>query len=230
MAGLTLAADTDRSTVSSASRWTICAAASRPRRRTSGAASPTSEAELFWALRGGGGNFGVATSLYIRLHPVPEVLSGFIVYPWTQAAQVWRQLDEILHDRPDELTVQSGILPGPDGSPTVLLSTVWSGELSRGRSVLERLQRLGTPLTSDVAPRRYADMLGSFDAHTVIGRHYALRTRSVSRFTPEVIAVLIEAGQSQSSPLSAVFVHHFHVRRRARQSKQRRSESAARTS
>ena len=174
------------------------------------AASPTSEPELYWALRGGGGNFGVATSLYIRLHPVPAVLSGFIVYPWTQAAKVWRQLDEILHDGPDELTVQSGMLPGPDGGPTVLLSTVWSGELSRGRAVVERLQRLGTPLWSDVAPRRYADMLGSFDAHTVIGRCYALRTRSVSRFTPEVIATLIEAGQSQSSPLSGVFVHHFH--------------------
>jgi hypothetical protein len=174
------------------------------------AASPTSEPELYWALRGGGGNFGVATSLYIGLHPVREVVSGFIVYPWTQAAQVWGQLDEILHDGPDELTVQSGILPGPDGGPTVLLSTVWSGELSRGRAVVERLQRLGTPLWSDVAPRSYADMLGSFDAHTVVGRCYALRTRSVSRFTPEVIATLIEAGQSQSSPLSGVFVHHFH--------------------
>jgi FAD/FMN-containing dehydrogenase len=173
-------------------------------------ASPTSEPELYWALRGGGGNFGVATTLHIRLHPVPEVLSGFIVYPWTQAAQVWRQLDGILHDGPDELTVQSGILPDSDGRPTVFLSTVWSGELSRGRSMVERLQRLGTPLWSDVAPRSYADMLGSFDAQVVPGRHYALRTRTVTSYTPEVIATLIEAGQSQSSTLSGVFVHHFH--------------------
>jgi FAD/FMN-containing dehydrogenase len=173
-------------------------------------ASSTSEPELYWALRGGGGNFGVATSLHIRLHPVPDVLSGFIVYPWTQAAQVWGQLDEILHAGPDELTVQSGILPDSDTRPTVFLSTVWSGELSRGRPVVERLQRLGTPLWSDVAPRSYADMLGSFDAQVVPGRHYALRTRTVTSYTAEVIDALIEAGKSQSSVLSGVFIHHFH--------------------
>src|SRR5258708_1976507 len=65
-------------------------------------ANPTSEPELYWALRGGGGNFGVATSLSIRLHAVPEILSGFIIYPWSQAADVWTQLNEILHHGPDE--------------------------------------------------------------------------------------------------------------------------------
>ena len=162
-------------------------------------ANLTSEPDLYWALRGGGGNFGVATSLNIRLHAVPEILSGFIIYPWTQAADVWTQLGEILDHGPDELTVQSGILPDSDGRPTVFLSPVWSGELSRGHAVVEQLLRLGTPLSSEVAPRRYADMLGFFDAQTVTGRHYALRTRTMSSYTPEVIAALIEAGESQSS-------------------------------
>jgi FAD binding domain/Berberine and berberine like len=173
-------------------------------------ANSTSEPELYWALRGGGGNFGVATSLSIRLHAVPEVLSGFIIYPWSQATDVWTQLNEILHDGPDELTVQTGILSGPDGGPTVFLSPVWSGELSRGHSVVDQLMRLGTPLSSHVAPTRYADMLSLFDAQVVTGRHYALRTRTVPSYTPEVIAALIEAGQSQSSVLSSVFIHHFH--------------------
>jgi FAD/FMN-containing dehydrogenase len=131
-------------------------------------ANLSSEPELYWALRGGGGNFGVATSLSIRLHAVPEILSGFIIYPWSQAAEVWTQLNEILHDGPDELTVQSGILTGSD------------------------------------------DMLSFFDAQTVTGRHYALRTRTVPSYTPKVIAALIDAGESQSSVLSGVFIHHFH--------------------
>ena len=173
-------------------------------------ANPTSEPELYWALRGGGGNFGVATSLSIRLHAVPEILSGFIIYPWSQAAEVWTQLNEILHDGPDELTVQSGILTGSDGSPTAFLSPVWSGELSRGYAVVEQLSQLGTPLSSQVARRSYADMLSFFDAQTVTGRHYALRTRTVPSYTPEVIAALIDAGESQSSVLSGVFIHHFH--------------------
>jgi FAD/FMN-containing dehydrogenase len=63
-------------------------------------ANPTSEPDLYWALRGGGGNFGVATSLNFRLHRVPEILSGFIIYPWTQAADVWIQLNEILTTDP----------------------------------------------------------------------------------------------------------------------------------
>ena len=156
-------------------------------------ANPASEPDLYWALRGGGGNFGVATSLNIRLHAVPEVLSGFIIYPWTQAADVWTQLNEILHDGPDEMTVQSGILPDSDGRPLVFLSPVWSSELSRGHAVVEQLLRLGTPLSSEVAQRRYADMLGFFDAQTVTGRHYALRTRSMSSYTPAVIAALVAA-------------------------------------
>jgi len=173
-------------------------------------ANPTSEPELYWALRGGGGNFGVATSLSIRLHAVPEILSGFIIYPWSQATDVWTQLNEILHHGPDELTVQSGILSGSDGGPTVFLSPVWSGDLARGHTVVEQLLRLGTPLSSQVAPTRYADMLSFFDAQTVTGRHYALRTRTVPSYTPDVIAALIEAGESQSSVLSGVFIHHFH--------------------
>jgi hypothetical protein len=173
-------------------------------------ANPASEPELYWALRGGGGNFGVATSLSIRLHAVPEILSGFVIYPWSQAAKVWTQLNEILYDGPDELTVQSGILTGSDGGPTVFLSPVWSGELSRGYAVVEQLLQLGAPLSAQVAARRYDDMLSFFDAQTVAGRHYALRTRTVPSYTPGVIAALIQAGESQSSVLSGVFVHHFH--------------------
>ena len=102
-------------------------------------ASPRSEPELYWALRGGGGNFGVATSLNIRLHPVPDVLSGIIIYPWIQAAQVWRQLNEILLDGPDELTVQSGILPDSDGRPTVFFPRSGAVSSREGEVVIERL-------------------------------------------------------------------------------------------
>jgi FAD/FMN-containing dehydrogenase len=173
-------------------------------------ANPEYEPELFWALRGGGGNFGVVTSLRVRLHSVGQVLAGFIVYPWAQAADVWMRLNDMLVDGPDELTVQTGILPGPDGAPTVFLSPVWSGDLASGARAIDQLHQLGTPLSSQVAPISYADVLGLFDAQIVCGRHYALRTRTMPTYTAETIATLIEAGDSLTSPLSAIFIHQFH--------------------
>jgi FAD/FMN-containing dehydrogenase len=173
-------------------------------------ATESQEPELFWALRGGGGNFGVVTSLSLRLHPVADVLAGLIAYPWSDAARVWARLDEILADVPDELTVQTGILPGPDGRPTVFLSPVWCANPSAGESVIEPLRSLSTPLVADVAPISYLGLLRQFDAFVVAGRHYAARTRSVGYFSPEVIAALFEAGQRQTSRHSGIVVHHFH--------------------
>jgi FAD/FMN-containing dehydrogenase len=112
------------------------------------AASPSREPELYWALRGGGGNFGVVTSLSVQLHPVPDVLAGLILYPWHQAAHAWTQLDDILAVAPDELTVRAGILRGPEGGPLLFLSPVWCGDLAAGETTLQPLLRLGTPLST----------------------------------------------------------------------------------
>jgi FAD binding domain len=173
-------------------------------------ADATHEPELFWAVRGGGGNFGVVTSIRIRLHPVDRLLAGFILFPWDQAAGVWEGLSAVLADAPDELTVQGGILPGPDGSPQLFLFPAWSGDPGQGEEAIGELLRLGTPLVSQVAPMTYAGLLGLFDASIVDGRHYAIRTRSVAGFTPDVIAALAVASPALTSPLSLVSIHHFH--------------------
>lgn len=173
-------------------------------------ATPSREPELYWALRGGGGNFGVVTSFSVQLHPVADVLAGLILYPWHQAAHAWARLDEILAAAPDELTVQAGILCGPEGAPTLFLSPVWCGDLPAGEDALQPLLHLGTPLSTQVGPMPYADMLGLFDAHVVPGRHYSMRTRTVPRYTAEVVSALLDAGHHQTSTFSAVSVHHFH--------------------
>lgn len=168
------------------------------------------EAELFWAIRGGGGNFGVITSMRLLLHPVEKVLAGIITFPWVEASSVWSQLDEILAECPDELTVQSGILPGEDGVPTVFLYPVWSGRIDQGEDVIDQLKLIGSPLMSHTGATTPADMLSQFDAQVVDGRHYGIRTRSVRRYSPEVIRALAVGGDSRSSRLSAVYIHHFH--------------------
>jgi FAD/FMN-containing dehydrogenase len=168
------------------------------------------EPELFWALRGGGGNFGAVTSMRVGLHPVDHLIAGLIVFPWSQAAAVWRGLREVLATAPDELTVQSGLLPGPNGEPTAFLAPAWSGDLAAGERAIDSLVKLGRPLATQVAPMTYSEILGLWDAHVVGGLHWTVRTRTVAGYTPEVIDALVEAGRNLTSPQSLLPIHHFH--------------------
>jgi hypothetical protein len=170
----------------------------------------TTEPELFWALRGGGGNFGAVTSIRLRLHPVDRLIGGLIMFPWAQAGAVLRGLREVLATAPDELTVQSGMLPDPDGDPVAFLAPVWSGDLAVGQPVVDALSKLGTPVATQVGPMTYVDLLGLFDASIVGGLHWAIRTRSVAAYTPGVMDAIVEAGDSRTSPLTLMPIHHFH--------------------
>ncbi|MEU6089040.1 FAD-binding oxidoreductase [Streptomyces sp. NPDC047085] len=166
--------------------------------------------ELHWALRGAGGNFGVVTSLRIRLHAGSQLLAGLITYPLSQAAHVFERLDAFLPTAPDDLTVQSGLVTGPDGTPVVLLAPAWSGDPARGEAVVSPLQQLGSPLSAQVAPMPLAQMLRLNEELGPAGRHYALATRTIAGFTPGVVAALAEAAATSTSPLSGISVHHFH--------------------
>jgi FAD/FMN-containing dehydrogenase len=174
------------------------------------AADATHEPELFWALRGGGGNFGVVTSMRVRLHPLDRLIGGMIMFPWSRAATVWRGLGELLSTAPDELTVQSGVMSGPDGNPAVYLQPAWSGDLYCGLAAADLLATLGTPLTTQVAPVAYGEVLSLFDAGCVRGLCWAVRTRTVAGYTPGVIDALVEAGRTLTSPRSLISIHHCH--------------------
>jgi FAD/FMN-containing dehydrogenase len=166
--------------------------------------------ELFWALRGGGGNFGVVTSMQVQLHPIREVLAGMILFPWSDALPVLLGYAEAMASAPDELTVMAGVLSGPDGGPVLFLAPTWSGEPARGEQVIAELQGLGTPMVVQIGPMTYGDLLGMYDAYAVKGRHYALQTRWLPALTPDVIVALIAAGGARTSLYSAIVLHYFH--------------------
>ncbi len=173
-------------------------------------ASPDGDAELFWALRGGGTNFGVVTGLTYRLHHLPAVLAGMILFPAAQAGAVLRGYQEVVDRAPDELSVMAGFLPGPGGEPVVFTCPFYCGpDLDAGRRLVADLVRLGTPLADQVTAMPYEDALRMFDGSMVDGNHYLLRTRWLPRLAPATAAVLTVAAQ-RMSPYSAVALHHFH--------------------
>lgn len=168
--------------------------------------------DLFWALRGGG-NFGVVTSARIRLHPVSTVVSGTILYPIAQSAGILADLGGILQDSPDELTVDVGFLPGPDGKPTVYVAPTWSGDLEVGNAEngpVRALAGLGTHVLAEVGPVARSVTLAATDAMFPPGRMGAIRTRTVQSVSSSVATVLDRAAQEFTSPFSAIVWYQFH--------------------
>jgi FAD binding domain/Berberine and berberine like len=168
--------------------------------------------ELFWAIRGGGGNFGVVTSLLVRLHPIEKVLAGLILFPLAEAMSVLTGYCKFASSAPEELSVIGGIVSAPDGKPCVLLAPTWSGESKRGEEVVAGLLRLGTPLFTQLSWMTFQDLLALFDAQLVEGRHYFLRTRSLAALSTEAISELIAAGNARTSPHTVILWHHFRGR------------------
>ena len=179
------------------------------RRVTTG---PGQEPELFWAIRGGGGNFGVVTSLQVQLHETRHMLAGTIAYPWSEAGPVLRRYADFAATMADELGVSMMMGSGPDGQPALTLVPLWNGDKVRGERAMDELQALGKPLLAQVAPMTYTDMIAPFDALLAeLDRcHWELRTRSLPALTPDAVKALTTAVARKTSPYSIVALHHFH--------------------
>ncbi|QUX31442.1 FAD-binding oxidoreductase [Nocardiopsis akebiae] len=169
--------------------------------------------DLFWALRGGGGNFGVVTSARIQLHPVPTVVSGTILYSGTHSRRLLADLSEVRQESADELSVDVGFLPGPSGCPVVYVAPTWSGDIAAGDAddgPVRTLARLGTPLSAEIGPVARSATLAATDAMFPVGRRGAIRTRTVQDISEDIVARLEDAAGRFTSPFSAVLAHDFH--------------------
>jgi hypothetical protein len=173
-------------------------------------ASAATNPTLFWALRGGGGNFGVVTRIRVRLHPVAAVTTGVLLFPWEQAADVLRGYDALVPTMPDHLTVQSGVISNPYGEPALFVAPTWVGDPGESARWIGELSGLGNPIAEQIASMPPSVQLHLLDDFVPPGRHYELRTVNVAKLTRDIIDVLVEAGSSRTSSANAVSVHHFH--------------------
>ena len=173
-------------------------------------ASESSNADLFWALRGGGGSCGVVTSMRLKLHRQEQVASGAIIYSWDQAKKVLLGLGSLMTSASDELTVDIVIMTGPTGELVLLLLPCWTGKYGENESAFLALQTLGTPIMTHLGATTIAAIVAGNDRYVTRGQFHELRNRLLSSLNPEIVQEIVLASETRTSPLSRIILHDFH--------------------
>jgi hypothetical protein len=133
-------------------------------------ASAEKDADLFWAIRGAGANFGMVTSFEYQLHPVGPVVGGFVLYPLTQGRETLRFFHEFSATCPDEVSTVGLLLSSPDGIPAVGIAACYTDPVLEGERILKPLRTFGSPIADLIALRRYTEMQSLFDQNWVPGQ------------------------------------------------------------
>ena len=164
-------------------------------------ASAEENPDLFWALHGGGGNFGVVTSFAYRLHEVgPTILAGPIFHAIDDAQEVFRAFRDTASTAPDALGGMAAMLTSPEGVPLAALVPVWTGPLDAGEGVLRPLREVGTPVADLVGPMPYRTMQSLLDGAFPSGRRNYWKSGFLRNLDDAAIAVLSEHFRRVPSP------------------------------
>jgi FAD/FMN-containing dehydrogenase len=172
-------------------------------------ASASENEDLFWALRGGGGNFGVVTSFEFQAHPVATVLGGLLVYPRPAAVDVIRHFRDFMASAPDELTAYVALLHGPDGSPIVGVIPCYCGNLSDGERILQPLRKFGSPVMDTIQPMPFPVMQGLLGPSFPDGNQNYWKSTMQRELPDDAISAIVEHANTLSSPLSAAVLEYY---------------------
>ena len=172
-------------------------------------ASADENSDLLWALRGGGGNFGVVTSLEYKLNPVgPMVLAGFLVYPYDKVREFFSLIGDLTANMPDEMNLITFLTTLPDGGPkacTILLC--YHGPIEEGERTIRPLREFGPPLLDDVRPMPYTEAQKL--AVAPAGRNNYLKSHFMKGVSDDVVDISLDYFDRVTSPLSAVFFQYL---------------------
>lgn len=167
-------------------------------------ASTAENPDLFWGLRGAGGNFGVVTSLTYRLHPVSQVFGGMILYPRTEAQKVIRYFRDFMATAPRELTLYAALLHSPDGQPVVGIMGCYSGDVPAAESVLKPIREFGSPLLDTFSVQPYLQMQTMLDGPFPHGNRYYWKSGFLKELSDEAIDTIIQQAEDVPSPLTPI--------------------------
>jgi FAD/FMN-containing dehydrogenase len=166
-------------------------------------ASASENADLFWGLRGGGGNFGIVTAFEYRLHPLgPKVLAGSLLYDYAQAQDALRFYHEFSRNAPDELSADAALATAPSGERLFSISVCYSGSLDEGERVLEPLRAYGTPVQDQITPVPYLQVQSGGDSLFPPGHRYFWKAQFLREITDAAIATLLRAYATTPSAMS----------------------------
>jgi FAD/FMN-containing dehydrogenase len=181
-------------------------------------ASATDHPDLFWGLRGGGGNFGVVTSFTYQLHPVAQVLGGMVLYPADQAPAVLRFYRNYVTAIPDELTTLVVFLTVPPlpflpahlhGTPAVAVAVCYTGDIPAGEQAVRALRTFGPPAVDLIAPMLYTALQSMFDAAAPAGLLSYWKATYLQQLSDEAIEAIIDHASRMPLGLSAVHIHQL---------------------
>jgi FAD/FMN-containing dehydrogenase len=166
--------------------------------------------DLFWGIRGSGGNLGVVTSFTFQLHPVGMLLAGMVVYPMSQVREVLRFYREFSRSAPDELTAYAVLATMPEGQPVIMIALCYCGSLEEGERLIAPVRKFGRPLADLIRPMSYLDLTTMIDATSPAGRHYYEKSSSLKDVSDEAIERIAHYGASVTSPFTLVLIQHVH--------------------
>jgi len=172
-------------------------------------ANPETNEDLFWALRGGGGNFGVVTAFQYQLHEVSTVLGGLVIHPRSAARDVIRFHRDFVASAPEELTSYVALLTGPDGNPIVALASCYCGDLKEGERALRPLREFGAPLLDDMKAMPYTRMQGLLGPGFPWGNRNYWKSSFLRTLPDPAIDAVVEHANRCQSPLSAVILEYY---------------------
>lgn len=172
-------------------------------------ASAKENQELFWAVRGGGGNFGIVTSLEYLLHPVDQMLGGRLIHPFTRAREVLEFYREFRRTAPEELNLQAGLLTSPEGNPVVAYVLCYNGPREAGERAIEPLRAFGPPLLDEVRPMSYREVQTMYDEAFPAGLNNYWKSDFLTGLSDDAITTLINHFAAVPSPLDVIGFDHL---------------------
>ena len=174
-------------------------------------AGPQHNPDLFWALRGGGGNFGLAASFEFDLHRVgPTITGGLIAHPFSNARDVLRFFRDHTAALPDEQTLVAGLLHGPDGTALAGMVTCHCGPLPEGEAAMQPLKAFGSPALDALGPMPYFQLNSMLDAGYPKGALNYWKSSFLAELSDAGIDTMIAAYDRCPSPMSQILLEHFH--------------------
>lgn len=172
-------------------------------------ASGEEHADLFWALRGGGGNVGIVTEFAFTLHPVAQVTTGLLVHPAEAALDVLRAYRDLARSAPDQLSVSCGLVHGPDGAPVATVPVCWTGDERQADGLLSGL-RWRPPLLDTVSRQPYPAANQLLDDGFPRGALSYWKSAFVGQPSDALLAAMVDAYAEAPSAMSAIVFENLH--------------------